>query len=191
VIGKKSDTLSESRTLTPCRDSNHEIGPVFIDLVYDRRIAMNRMKQSDALNRTAIADLWRNTLSQIPAVFGRLVYLSSLRDPNTGRYQHHGMSLVFGEDEARKALRKSHQQVFTEWLSFNLEQQHADLQLYLSDLYEDKRTVLESWRQLEPYKNLHPKSAKSVEKQLYLSDLTVLLDLLRNEFGAADPDPGA
>lgn len=144
------------------------------------------MKQSDALNRTAIADLWRNTLAQIPAVFGRLVYLSSLRDPNTGRHQHHGLALVFGEEEARNALRKSHERVFAEWLSFSLEQQQADLRLYLFDLPEDKRTVLETWEKLEPYKNLPPKSAKSVERQLYLADLTVLLELLKNEFGAGD-----
>ncbi len=147
------------------------------------------MKSSDALSRDARSDLWRNTLTQIPSVFGRLVYLSSLRDPNTGRYLHHGLALVFGEDEARKALRKSHEQAFAEWLSFNLEQQQADLRLYLSDVSEDKRTVLETWQKLEPYKSLLPKSAKSVERQLYLADLTILLALLKNELGVADPGP--
>ena len=147
------------------------------------------MKSSDALSRDAKSDLWRNTLAQIPSVFGRLVYLSSLRDPNTGRYLHHGLALVFGEDEARKALRKSHERAFAEWLSFNLEEQQADLRLYLSDVSEDKRTVLETWQKLEPYKSLLPKSAKSVERQLYLADLTILLALLKNEFGVEDPGP--
>jgi hypothetical protein len=157
--------------------------------VYHRTVRIDGMKSSDALSHTAISDLWRNTLGQIPSAFGRLVYLSSLRDPNTGRYQHHGLALVFGEDEARKALRKSHEQVFAEWLSFNLEQQQADLRLYLSDLFEDKRTVLETWQKLEPYNNLLPKSAKGVERQLYIGDLTALLALLKNEFGVGDPAP--
>ncbi|HYL75426.1 MAG TPA: hypothetical protein VEU96_14535 [Bryobacteraceae bacterium] len=147
------------------------------------------MKSSDALSRNAKSDLWRHTLAQLPSVFGRLVYLSSLRDPNTGRYQHHGLALVFGEDEARKALRKSHEEAFAEWLSFNLEQQQADLRLYLSDVSEDKRTILETWQKLEPYKNVLPKSAKSVERQLYLGDLTILLALLKNEYGVEDPGP--
>jgi len=147
------------------------------------------MKSRDALSRDAKSDLWRNTLAQIHSVFGRLVYLSSLRDPNTGRYQHHGLALVFGEDEARKALRKSHEQAFAEWLSFNLEQQQADLRLYLSDVSEDKRTVLETWQKLEPYKNVLPKSVKTVERQLYLGDLTILLALLKTEFGVEDPGP--
>ena len=79
------------------------------------------------MERTAPADLWRNTLSQIPTVFGKLVYLSSLRNPVTGKYEHHGLSLVFGADEASRALRKSHAQAFAESLSFDLERQKADL----------------------------------------------------------------
>src|SRR5271170_3371121 len=96
-----------------------------------------------AFDRSAAADLWRNTVSQIPSVFGRLVYLASLRNPNNGCYEHHGLALVFGEDEANKALRNSHTAVFAEWLSFNLEQQKADLDLYITGLFEDKRVVVE------------------------------------------------
>ena len=48
------------------------------------------------LERGAAADLWRNTLSQIPTLFGRLVYLSSLRDSNSGAYEHYGLAKVFG-----------------------------------------------------------------------------------------------
>lgn len=182
-------TLSETRTSLQSRGRNALYSDVSINPLYHRRVRIEGMKSSDALSRDAKSDLWRNTLAQIPSVFGRLVYLSSLRDSNTGRYLHHGLALVFGEDEARKALRKSHEQAFAEWLSFNLEQQQADLRLYLSDVSEDKRTVLETWQKLEPYKNLLPKSAKSVERQLYLGDLTILLALLKTEFGVEDPGP--
>jgi len=157
--------------------------------MYHRSVPMNRARGNDTLSRTAVSDLWRNTLSQIPTVFGRLVYLSSLRNPNGGQYEHHGLALVFGEDEGRKALKESHKVVFAEWLSYNLEQQKADLDLYLSTLAEDKRTVLENWQRLEPYRNLWPKSATSVEKRLFISDLTSLLELLRNVHGVARPDP--
>ena len=158
--------------------------------VYDRGVGMKGSRGS-ALDRTAASDLWRNTLSQIPSVFGRLVYLSSLRNPNSGRYEHHGLALVFGDDEASKALKKSHIQAFAEWLSFNLEQQKADLDLYLSALFEDKRTVLETWLKLTPYRNLIPSSVRGVERRLYTGDLTALIELLKNEYGVAAPDPDA
>jgi hypothetical protein len=142
-------------------------------------------------DRSAAADLWRNTISQIPSVFGRLVYLASLRNPNNGSYEHHGLALVFGEDEANKALKTSHAAVFAEWLSFNLEQQKADLDLYISALFEDKRVVIENWIRLTPYRNLVPASVRGVERRLYIADFTALLELFKAAYGVAVPDPDA
>jgi hypothetical protein len=142
-------------------------------------------------DRSASADLWRNTISQIPSVFGRLVYLAALRNPNNGCYEHHGLALVFGEDEANKALKNSHIAVFADWLSFNIEQQKADLDLYISALFEDKRVVVETWLRLAPYRNLLPASVRGAEKRLYIADFTALLELLKGAYGVAGPDPNA
>jgi len=142
-------------------------------------------------DRSAASDLWRNTLSQIPTAFGRLVYLASLRNQNNGTYEHHGLALVFGEDEANRALRDSHSAVFAEWLTFNLEQQKADLDLYLAGLFEDKRLVVETWVRLAPYQNLVPASVRAVERRLYINDLAALMELFRNAYGVAAPDPDA
>lgn len=144
-----------------------------------------------AFDRSAAADLWRNTISQIPSVFGRLVYLASLRNPNNGSYEHHGLGLVFGEDEANKALKNSHNAVFGEWLSFNIEQQKADLDLYLAGLFEDRRVVVETWIRLAPYRNLLPTSVRPTERRLYLADFSALLDLLKAATGVPEPDPDA
>lgn len=152
---------------------------------------MRSVNSARAAESGVIADLWRNTLSQIPSVFGRLVYLSSLRNQNTGRYEHHGLALVFGEEDANKALRKSHAQVFAEWLSFNIEQQKADVNLYVSALFEDKKTVLDTWVRLAPYVNVLPGSARAVEKKLYLADFRAILQLLTNEYGVSVPDRDA
>jgi hypothetical protein len=141
---------------------------------------MESQTSSGILERGAAADLWRNTLVEIPALFGRLVYLSALRNQNTGRYEHHGLSQIFGDEEADQALRASHEQTFAEWLCFGLEQQKADLDLYLSALGTDKRTVVETWIRLAPYRNLVPASAREVERRLYLTDLEALLELLKN-----------
>ena len=135
--------------------------------------------------------MWRRTLSQIPSVFGRLVYLSGLRNVNTGQYEHHGLALVFGEDKANRALKKSHAQAFGEWLTFNIEQQKADLDLYLSGVGTDKRTILQNWLIDKPYQNLIPSTFRGPERKLYLSDLTAILDLLKNELGVSGPDPNA
>lgn len=151
------------------------------------------MKLSDraALDRGAVSNLWRNTLSQIPSVFGRLVYVSSLRNSNNGRYEHHGLALVFGEEDANKALKKSHGQIFSEWLTFNLEQQKADLDLYLSGLPDRRRVVLQNWINLAPYRNLIPSSVRGPERRLYISDLRALLQVLKNAADVSEPAPEA
>jgi hypothetical protein len=96
---------------------------------------------------------------------------------------------VFGPDHATRALKKSHQHVFAEWLSFNLEQQLADLSLYLSDLPEEKKTVLQAWTKLKPYKNVLPSSAKPVERRLYLQEMETMIELLKGASGDDDPGP--
>ena len=143
------------------------------------------------LPRGAAADLWRHTLSQIPSVFGRLVYLAALRDADTGRYEHHGLALVYSPKEADLALRDSHVGAFQEWLTFNLEQQRADLELYLSALIEDKKKVIENWLQTAPYRMLIPSGSRLAERSAYISDLEIILELLKNEHGVSLPDPDA
>jgi hypothetical protein len=153
---------------------------------------MNTVRtHSGFLERGASADLWRNTLSQIPSVFGRLVYLSSLRGPNTGLYEHHGLALLFGEDEADKALRKSHDDAFADWLNFSLEQQRSDLDLYLSALTGPRRTIVETWIRLMPYRNLVPAAARRSERKLFLADFEALLHGLKYEYGVSDPNRDA
>ncbi len=152
---------------------------------------MKRVRPKTVLDRSAAAELWRNTLAQIPSLFGRLVYLASLRDQNTGRYEHHGLAQLFGEEVADEALRESHAATFQDWLCYTLEQQKSDLDLYLAGLDTDKRTLLDTWIRLAPYRSLIPASARDVERKLYLADLETLLQLLRNEYGVSGPDPDA
>jgi hypothetical protein len=148
----------------------------------------NEIRQFD---RSAPADLWRHTLSQIPSLFGRLVYLSSLRSGNTGRYEHHGLAAKCGDDEiSHRALFQSHYETFATWLGFSLEQQKADLDLYLSALIPDRASIVDTWLRLAPYRNLVPASARDSERHLFAADFEALLEVLRREYrlGLLDPE---
>src|SRR5258708_33390739 len=137
----------------------------------------------DRIERPAAADLWRNTLLQIPSVFGRLVYLSSLRND-----EHHGLAPMSGEDDARRVL---HASAFAEWLSFNLEEQKDDLDLYLSTVAADKPSIPANWLSVAAYKTFIPDSATTVERRLYHPDIETLIALLKNKHSAAGTDPAA
>jgi hypothetical protein len=152
---------------------------------------MDSTQQKRSFTRDAAADIWRNTLSQIPSIFGRMVYLASLRNSNSGEYEHHGVAQFFGTEQANRALADSHMEIFGEWLCMDLQQQKCDLDIYLSGLEGVRRTVLSTWLRLEPYRGCVPGSAREVERELYLADLETLLELLRNEYGVANLDRDA
>ena len=140
----------------------------------------------DQVERPAAADVWRNTLLQIPSAFGRLVYLSSLRNG-----ERHGGGPMFGDDDAKRALRESHASAFAEWLSFNLEEQKDDLDLYLSTVAADKPSIPANWLSAAAYKTFIPDSATPVERRLYTADIEALIALLKNKHSAAGTDRAA
>lgn len=137
----------------------------------------------------AATDLWRHTLSQIRSQFGRMVYLASLRDANTGVYQHHGLAMVAGAETAAQTLAASHVEVFRQWILLTLEQQHGDLAVYFSDQEADVGVIVATWTKLTSYRNLMPAEAQSEERELFLADVRALLAVLRNEYGVEHPDP--
>ena len=104
----------------------------------------------------AAVDVWERTISQIPTTFGKIAYLSSLRNGNSGRYQHYGLAQIYSEEEANRVLRACHQEVFARWLNYSLLQQRQDLEAYLNSIEDERKTVLATWLDLNPYRNLIP-----------------------------------
>lgn len=133
------------------------------------------------VDESPAAELWRRTLSQIPSLFGRLVYLASLRDPVTGAYRHFGFSQRFTPREADKTMKRSHMNIFSDWLCFSLEEQKEDLDRYLDEIEADRNDVLANWTAFPPFTGFIPTQARDPQRQQFLSDMNVMLDLLRRE----------
>ncbi len=140
---------------------------------------MPHFRPKAMLAGSASADLFKNTLSRIPNLFGRLAYLASLRDPNSGIYHHHGLGAIFGRDESRRALGDSHAQVFQQWLNLPLSAKRVDLREYLDVSLEPASAVLDYWMKAGIAKSYVPASAHEGEKQLFLHEFALLIETLR------------
>ena len=140
----------------------------------------------------AVDDLWQRTLAHIPSSYGKLVYLASLRNPDTGRYEHFGLSQHPNNADANRALRRSHENIFQTWVNCSLEQKKTDLEFYISTIEQvEKAELLDAWLRLTPYKNLVPAAIQGPERQKHISDFEAILGLLKNVYGVAYPDPTA
>lgn len=139
--------------------------------------------------QTAVAENWRRTLDQIPTVIGRLAFMTSLRSPATGGYEHFGLAQRIGAQAADQLLRRIHAELFESWLCFGLERQKEEIEEYLSTLGSDKREILWNWLYLKPWIAWIPAESRDVERILFDTDISAALELLRIEYGVACRDP--
>jgi hypothetical protein len=147
---------------------------------------MSRLTPNSILERSAAADLFRNTLSRIPTVFGRLVYLASLRDPRSGVYVHDGLMSIYGGKESREALAQRHRELFRDWLKLPLVEKIEDLRSYLNTL-EDPTGFLEYWTPGLPSRSYLPEAVLGAEKTLFLDEFEILLETLKGAWKHSEP----
>lgn len=136
-----------------------------------------------------LTESWRRTLGTIKTPLARLAYLASLRNVNTGTYEHFGLAEKIGQGEADRLIRRSHVEVFQQWLCFSLERQKAELETYFAELDGDRREILSNWLHLGPYASWVPAESRDVERKLFYTDLELVLDMIRSESGVASRDP--
>lgn len=123
-------------------------------------------------------EAWQEVISEIPTLWGRMAYLGSLRDENSGIYRYFALEKSFSVEECNRVLQQSHRAVFYDWLGLSLEEQKNDLLETWRDLPSDLPSVLATWDKLEPYRLYLPADASRGDRQLFLTDLRIILDLL-------------
>jgi len=126
-----------------------------------------------------MADLEARTLAGLRGDVSRVVYLSGTRDYNTGRYQHDGLVLRFGESAAQTALTRCHEAVFQDLANCGMEALVAQLAAYIESTGADQARVLDSWRRLEAYRVLIPSNCDSLSADCFITNIKIALEVLR------------
>ncbi len=136
-----------------------------------------------------VEESWSRTLARIPTSLGRLAYLASLRNPNTGNYVHFGLAQRAGAAEVDRIARQSHSSEFRQWLGLGLRSQKDDLESYIGEQDGEKSRIVAAWSSIQPFSAWIPAETRDVERKLFESDLAVVLELVRRECGVAPRDP--
>jgi hypothetical protein len=139
-------------------------------------------------NRRVIQDFSLTTLAGIPGLFARLVYLASLRDLSSGRYEHAGLAALYPDAAIQQALQLCHEQIFERILEAPLSSQEEDLRSCLEGMEGGSSAAISHWRRIEAYRVLQPEAAPDYLKELFCSNLRVLLEILDEDRSPARSD---
>ena len=110
---------------------------------------------------------------QTPSLFGRLIYIASLWNPGTSRYDRE-LPDRFRGAETDKALARWHQSFFIDWLSQSLTDKERDVALYWRNPNgrEQARTLREIGEAAIP------PLVRSEERKFFIQDLTFIQAML-------------
>jgi len=132
-------------------------------------------------SRRVIEDFTSRTLSVFPSDFGRLYYVSSLKDSSTGRYRHYGLAELYSENSVQQALEHCHEELFARVLETHLEDQARDLRMCLDSAGDRFWTVVEAWQQEKSFEGMCPDGLPSYLSELFCSNLSALLAIFSEE----------
>lgn len=126
-----------------------------------------------------VTDFQSRTLARMEWHFSRLIYLSSLRDYNTGRYHHHGLESRYTSEAVDEGLRRCHTQVFDELVTLPLKKQTDDLVGFFTSLREERSRLVDAWERLRSYRILPPENCHPLAKELFEKNIVIILKVLR------------
>lgn len=136
-------------------------------------------------NRRLIEDFTERTLAAISTDYGRLLYLSTLRDLGTGVYSHSGLETLYPAGAVQEALAASHRSIFDRILQTSLKVQLQDLKQCFDAYTGDAVELATRWSDVEFYRSLMPLGLRSAIKELFCTNLAALLSAIELEATAA------
>ncbi len=117
---------------------------------------------------------WQLVFQKATSVYSRLVLCSSLRNPETGAYSEKQLAAGCGEEAANSALAQIHVSCFDEWLQLGLEEQAADLALYLATEPGRRDSIMKGLGKTRGEAVIPPGTSDS-DQMMFRGDFGVLL----------------
>jgi len=125
-------------------------------------------------------DLEDRSLGKIRGDLGRLVYLASMRDYNTGEYHHEGLAYMFTESVAGKAIASCHREVFRRLVLCSVKELVEQLEFYARTNCSSSSELARVWAKLQPYRVTVPLECSPLAGRFFFTNIKAALAILES-----------
>jgi hypothetical protein len=132
-------------------------------------------------NRKLTEDLTERTLASIASEYGKLIYLSSLRDLASGTYRHEGLETLYSAGSVQEALLQAHREVCSRIMEMPLALQEMDLASCCKGFEVDAEGLIGNWKESEAYRTLMPFGLPDYMRTLFCSNIETLLSVFESD----------
>lgn len=109
-----------------------------------------------------------------------MIYLSSMRDCNTGAYYHDGLADRFSDEAACEALARCHFEAFLEVSSASLADLVSQMEGYAAATHSVPIDFIAVWKRLEPYRVAIPVDMDPLVTEFLFSNFKLALAIWEN-----------
>lgn len=118
------------------------------------------------------------SFDHLPTAFAKLAFLSTVRDPYTGKYLHEGWTSMGSSEEIHRLLRGAHHEIFQFVCGMPIPRLCSELHNYLRSLSTPWEETIRVWNELETYREMIPQGICLEEREFFISQMHVALDVL-------------
>jgi len=139
--------------------------------------------ESFTQNQRIVEELVSQWLVAISTALGRLLHVAMLRDNYTGRYHHPILQEAYSELAVHQSLLYCHEELFEKVLEDNFEQLEWDLRVSFAGMDAPPAEVAQHWLEVELFRLFVPFGTPPYLRDLFCSNMRVILGLLVSEQG--------
>ena len=118
------------------------------------------------------------SLDSLEGPLAQLVFLTSLRDPYTGRYLHEGWATIVPVASVHSTLRDAHHNAFESAVTLMLPNLCNELRRHFRSLGEQESRVARLWLDTEPYHEMIPEGCPQLSRMFFISQVRAALEIL-------------
>lgn len=130
--------------------------------------------------RTQVWTAGEEILSSLPNDLTRLIYLTSIRDYNSGTYRHHVLSRQFDPTEAHHVFEAWHQQVFARLLTIPIRKYVEEIEDYIRYSRAEREPFITTWKGLQAYRAAIPMKAPRRACETFFLNVRTALSILEH-----------